>query len=104
MCPSGQIRFALPVAQEKPPLRKGGGAALCAATEGCRYRLWCEILRVNPSVSLTAASALSTREPRGARLFRTPSTALEGEGYQFENQSAGIRRMPADLVYALTCS
>ena len=78
--------------------------ALCAAMEGVQIRSQCKNQRVNPSVSLTAASALSTREPRGARLFRTPSTAPEGEGYQFENQSAGIRRMPADLMYALTCS
>ena len=26
------------------------------------------------------------------------------EGFLFENQSAGIHRMPADLMYALTCS
>ena len=46
-----------------PPLCKGRRRGGTPRRRGCRYRLRCEFGRVNPSVSLTAAGSLSTREP-----------------------------------------
>ena len=92
----------LPLAM--PPLCKGRWRGGTPRRRGCRYRLRCEFGRVNPSVSLTAASSLSTREP-GVRDGHTahpriccalskPSPCGEGFGRGSPGRAEAQRRSP----------